>query len=210
MGRDTGPACRQCRREGMKLFLKGNRCHMAKCAIETGRPVPGQHGNRRSRLSDYGVQLREKQRLRRTYGLREGQFRLFFHRAVKRRGVTGEILLQMLEMRLDNLVYRLGFAPSRRAARQAVLHNHIRVDGKKANVPSMLLKAGAKITVVDKPGCRELAKQSLEAIGTRDVPGPSWLAIDGDNFSGEILHVPSREEIAPVVNEQLIVELYSK
>ena len=142
MGRYTGPACRLCRREGMKLFLKGDRCYMAKCPIETGRPAPGMHGQRRSKTSDYGVQLREKQKLRRMYGMQEGQFRLFFERALKSRGVTGEKLLQSLELRLDNVVYRLGFAPSRRAARQFVLHGHVAVNSRKATIPSMILKAG--------------------------------------------------------------------
>ena len=135
MGRYLGPACKLCRREGTKLFLKGQRCGMAKCPIETGRPVPGMHGGRRGRkMSDYGMQLRGKQKLRRQYGLQEGQFRLFFYRAAKQRGITGEILLQMLESRLDNLVYRFGFAPSRRASRQFVLHNHVQVNGQKATV----------------------------------------------------------------------------
>jgi small subunit ribosomal protein S4 len=157
----------------MKLFLKGDRCRMAKCPVETGRPAPGMHGARPSKKStEYGLQLREKQRMRRFYGLQEGQFRLFFQRASLKRGVTGEMLLQMLEMRLDNLVYRLGFAPSRRAARQLVLHGHFRVNGR-----------------------RELSP---------------WLYVDKDALRGEVLKIPSREEIAPFVNEQLIVELYSK
>ncbi len=156
MGRYLGPACKLCRREEMKLFLKGERCYMAKCAVETGRPVPGTHGTRRRRkVSDYGTQLREKQRLRRSYGLQEKQFRLFFKRAARRRGLTGEVLLQMLEMRLDNLAYRLGFAPSRRAAREFVRHNHMVVNGEKANIPSMVLKPGDIIGVRDKPNSRE-------------------------------------------------------
>jgi len=152
MGRYTGPACKQCRREQMKLFLKGERCFMAKCPIETGRPQPGGAGRRRKKTSDYGNQLREKQRLRRMFGLREGQFHNFFERAAKKRGITGETLLQMLELRVDNLVYRLGFAPSRRAARQFVRHGHVRVNGERANIPSMILKPGDSITVKDAKG----------------------------------------------------------
>ncbi len=209
MGRYTGPACKLCRREGQKLFLKGTRCFMAKCPIETGRPAPGMHGMRRSRkMSDYGVQLREKQRLRRQYGMQESQFRLFFDRAARKRGVTGEALLQMLELRLDNLVYRLGLAPSRRAARQFVRHNHVTVNGRKANVPSMVLKPGNVIKVRERQRSKDAATTSLETAQTRERP--SWLAFDEKALTGEILRVPTREEIAPIVNEQLIVELYSK
>lgn len=208
MGRYTGPACRLCRREGMKLFLKGDRCYMAKCPIETGRPAPGMHGARRTKLSDYGVQLREKQRLRRMYGMQEGQFRFFFAKALKARGVTGETLLQRLEMRLDNVVFRLGFAPSRRAARQFALHGHVRVNGNKATIASMELKAGDVITVRDHKASRDYAARFIEAAESRGRV--AWLTLDKEQFRGEILHVPSREEIAPVVNEQLIVELYSK
>lgn len=209
MGRYVGPACRLCRREGMKLFLKGARCYMAKCPMETGRPAPGMHGKRRGKkLSDYGVQLREKQKLRRQYGMQEGQFRLFFERVLRRRGVTGEQLLQMLEARLDNLVFRLGFATSRRAARQLVTHNHVTVNGQKANVPSMILKPGAVIHVRDRDKSRGLISKAVESGAVKMVA--SWLTVDANKFSGELLRIPTREEIAPVVNEQLIVELYSK
>lgn len=208
MGRYTGPACRICRREGMKLFLKGDRCFMAKCPIETGRPAPGMHGQRRTKLSDYGLQLREKQRLRRMYGMQEGQFHLFFTRALRTRGVTGEKLLQLLECRLDNLAYRLGFAPSRRAARQFVRHGHVLVNGKKADIPSMVLKAGDVLQVRDRPKSREYAARHMEVAESRGIP--PWLSLDRAQFRGEILRIPSREEIAPVVREQLIVELYSK
>lgn len=209
MGRYTGPVCKQCRREGMKLFLKGTRCYMAKCPIETGRPAPGVHGQRRGRKpSDYGIQLREKQRLRRQYGLQEGQFRLFFDRAVRGRGVTGETLLQLLESRLDNLVYRFGFASSRRAARQYVTHGHVRVDGRRADVPSMVLKPGSVVEVAQAARSRELAQRGLEMSEGREVP--VWLTVDATKFTGEVVRVPTREEIAPIVNEQLIVELYSK
>ena len=209
MGRYTGPACKRCRREGLRLFLKGTRCYMSKCAVEAGRPAPGMHGQRRSRKpSDYGVQLREKQRLRRQYGLQEAQFRLFFDRVSRQRGVTGELLLQMLESRLDNIVYRLGLAPSRRAARQMVSHNHVLVNGRKANVPSMVLAAGAVITVRNRERSREEARRNLELAQSREVP--SWMTIDASAFSGEYTRIPTRDEIAPIVDEQLIVELYSK
>ena len=209
MGRYTGPACKQCRREGMKLFLKGTRCGMAKCPIETGRPAPGMHGQRRGRkLSDYGIQLREKQRLRRQYGLQEKQFRLTFDRAARQKGVTGERLLQMLETRLDSVVFRLGFAPSRRAARQFVIHGHVEVNGRKASIPSMILGEGAVVRVKDRAKSREPALKSLELVEGREVPG--WLTLDAKNLTGEVVRTPTREEIAPVVNEQLIVELYSK
>jgi len=192
----------------MKLFLKGDRCYMAKCAIEQGRPAPGMHGQRRSKMSDYGTQLREKQKLRRTYGMQETQFRLFFQRALKGRGVTGEKLLQLLEMRLDNLVYRLGFSPSRRAARQFVLHGHILVNGHKASIPSMVLKAGDAIQVKNQEHSRNYTKQYVEIAESRGIA--TWLTLDKNNFEGRVIHVPTREEIAPTVNEQLIVELYSK
>lgn len=207
MGRYTGPACRLCRREGMKLFLKGDRCRMAKCPIDTGRPAPGMHGARPSKKSDYGVQLREKQRLRRFYGLQEGQFKLFFQRALRKRGVTGEMLLQLLEMRLDNLVFRLGFASSRRNARQLVLHSHVKVNGRRADVPSMTLKVGDRIEVKGRKQSQDAVRKVLDA-QSRELS--AWLSLDKDALKGEVLRIPSRDEIAPFVNEQLIVELYSK
>lgn len=209
MGRYIEASCRRCRREGMKLFLKGQRCYMSKCPIDTGRPAPGMHGQRRGRkLSDYGVQLREKQRLRSQFGMQEGQFRLFFRRALKKRGVTGEQLLQTLESRLDNVVYRLGFAPSRRAARQMVIHSHFTVNGKRADRPSLLLKPGAVVAVKDRPRVRQELTRNVEAAETR--PLPIWLARDSKALTGQYVRVPTRDEIAPIVNEQLVVELYSK
>ena len=208
MGRYTGPACKICRRLGMKLFLKGDRCYMAKCPIETGRPAPGQHGARRSKLSDYGTQLREKQRLRKMFGMQESQFRLFFARAQRARGVTGEKLLQSLEFRLDNLVYRLGFAPSRRAARQMVNHGHIAVNGHKTSIASRVLKTGDKVQVRDQEQARAYATKYMENAEARGIV--KWLSLDRATFEGALLHVPTREEIAPEVSEQLIVELYSK
>ena len=210
MGRYLGPACKLCRREGMKLFLKGIRCGMAKCPIERERPVPGMHGQQRGRrkVSDYGVQLREKQRLRRQYGLREGPFRLLFQRAARRRGITGEVLLQLLETRLDSVVFRLGFAPSRASARQFVRHGHILLDGKKASIPSMNLAAGSVVQVCEKPKSRALAEMSLKAAEGRELA--PWLTRDDHKVAGELERVPSRDEIAPIVDEQLVVELYSK
>lgn len=208
MGRYTGPSCRLCRRERMKLFLKGERCAMAKCPIETGRKPPGMHGEKRTKLSDFGRQFREKQRLRRFYGLRDEQFKIYFQKAAKHRGITGETLLQMLEMRLDNLVYRMGFARSRRAARQFVLHWHAQVNGKRANVPSMILKPGDHIEVSSRKESRALAKKSLDSVEGKTIS--PWLLLDRDSFRAEILHLPSRDEIAPLVDEQLVVELCSK
>jgi len=160
------------------------------------------------KLSDYGIQLREKQRLRRQYGLREDQFKLTFKSAARKRGVTGEVLLQLLEMRLDNLVYRMGFASSRAAARQFVTHSHVTVNGRKANVPSMVLEAGDEVCVKDREKGRALAARSLEVAATRETP--AWLAVDEQTFTGKVVRIPTRDEIAPIVNEQLIVELYSK
>jgi small subunit ribosomal protein S4 len=208
MGRYIGPACKRCRRAGMKLFLKGDRCYMAKCPIEQGHSIPGMHGGRRPRLKDYGIQLQEKQRLRNMYGMQEGQFRLFFQRALRARGVTGEILLQALELRLDNIVYRIGLAPSRRAARQFVRHGHIRVNGIKVNIPSYKVKPGDVVQARDVKRSRDYSKAHLDAAESRGWP--SWMNVDKADFKAEITHVPTREEIAPVVNEQLIVELYSK
>ena len=208
MGRYTGPVCKRCRREGMKLFLKGDRCYMAKCAIEQGKPAPGMHGQRRSKMSDYAGQLREKQRLRRMYGMQESQFRRFFERAHRGRGVTGEALLQLLEMRLDNLVYRMGFAPSRQAARQFVRHGHVTLNGRKATIPSTVLKAGDSIKVRAKKSSQEYGTQWAEVMEGREKV--AWIHVDRKSLSGEVTHIPSREEIAPIVNEQLIVELYSK
>lgn len=209
MGRYIGPSCKLCRREGMKLFLKGTRCAMAKCPVETGRPVPGMHGQRRGKkLSDYGIQLREKQRLKRMYGLQEEQFRLTFDRAMRKRGVTGEVLLQLLESRLDNIVYRLGLATSRKGARMFVTHGHVAVNGRKTNIPSMTLHEGDVVTVSAGKKSRESASASRELSAGRETP--DWLSYDEGAFSGTVMRIPTREEIAPIVNEQLIVELYSK
>ncbi len=209
MGRYTGPVCRQCRREGQKLFLKGARCYMQKCPIEQGTGAPGMHvGRRMKKMSEYGSQLRQKQSLRRQYGMGELQFHRFFEEAYRREGVTGENLLQLLEMRLDNIVYRLGLAPSRRAARQFVLHGHILVNGRKAAVPSNVLKVGDVVTVKDAAGSKTFAQNSVEAATGAQLP--VWMSFDKATLRAEILAVPTREQIAPIVDEQAIVELYSR
>ena len=209
MGRYTGPVCRQCRREGQRLFLKGARCHMAKCPIQQGAGAPGMHVARRmKKMSEYGSQLRQKQSLRRQYGMGELQFRRFFHEALRKEGITGEILLQQLEMRLDNIVYRLGFAPSRRAARQFVLHGHIEVNGRKAAVPSMIVNVGDTVAVKDAAKSKDAASRSVEAATGAQLP--VWMQFDKANLKAEVLAVPTREQIAPIVDEQAIVELYSR
>ena len=209
MGRYTGPVCRQCRREGQKLFLKGARCYMAKCPIEQGTPAPGMHVARRAKkMSEYGSQLRQKQALRRQYGMGELQFHRFFEEALRKEGVTGENLLQLLEMRLDNIVYRLGLAPSRRAARQFVLHGHILVNGRKAAVPSYVLSVGDKLNVKDDAKSKDAATRSVEAATGAQLP--VWMAFDRATLAAEVLAVPTREQIAPIVDEQAIVELYSR
>jgi ribosomal protein S4, bacterial/organelle type len=210
MGRYTGPVCRLCRREGQKLNLKGARCSLAKCPLDQGRPAPGMHGARRVRkMSDYGTQLRAKQQLRRQYGLQEGQFRGIFEEALRRRGITGETMLQLLETRLDNVVYRLGFAASRSAARQFVRHNHVTINGKKANIPSMIVKVGDVVQVRGRDKSKALARLSYDGAGAGRYT-PKWLSVNGDELCGEVLSIPTRSEIAPIVNEQLIVELYSR
>jgi small subunit ribosomal protein S4 len=211
MARYTGPVCRLCRREGQKLFLKGKRCSTEKCAIERRNYPPGQHGlarARRRRLSDYAVQLREKQKVRRIYGLHEAQFRNVFKQAAREQGITGDNLIVALETRLDNIVYRLGFAPSRKAARQLVRHRHILVDGRTVDVPSYRVKPGVEISV--KPSSWEMPviKEAVEARGGDGTL--SWLTTDYKRMSGKILERPSRADIPLAVQEQLIVELYSK
>ena len=209
MGRYTGPVCRQCRREGKKLFLKGARCYMAKCPIEQGTPAPGMHVARRAKkMSEYGSQLRQKQSLRRQYGMGELQFRRFFQEALRREGITGEILLQMLEMRLDSVVYRLGLAPSRRAARQFIRHGHILVNDRKASIPSMIGRVGDIVTVKDNAKSKDAANRAAEA--ATGAPLPVWRAFDRATLPAEVLAVPTREQIAPIVDEQAIVELYSR
>ncbi len=209
MARYTGPVCKLCRREGEKLFLKGSRCLSSKCAIERKGYAPGQHGQgRRRRLSDYGTQLREKQKVRRIYGILEEQFRNYFHAADSMAGVTGTNLMQLLESRLDNTVFRLGFASSRAQGRMLVKHNHIRVNGRRVNVPSYQVTPGDIIQVRDKSKKMEAIHESMQKIkGEHPLP---WLELDKANLEGTFLHVPERDEMGLEVNEQLVVEYYSK
>ena len=209
MARYTGAVCRQCRREKLKLFLKGDRCYSDKCAFERRAFPPGQHGQARIRkVSDYAIQLREKQKVRRIYGMMEGQFRGYVEKAERIKGVTGENLLVLLERRLDNAIFRMGVASSRTQARQVVRHNHILVNGKRVNIPSFLVSVNDVITVKEKS--RKVASiiESLEAVVRRGVP--SWIELDKDNFQGTIKSLPGREEITMPIQEHLIVELYSK
>jgi small subunit ribosomal protein S4 len=192
----------------MKLFLKGDRCFKEKCAFERRGYAPGQHGRRRTKVQAYGVQLREKQKVKRMYGVLERQFRNYFASAARKKGITGSNLLQMLECRLDNVVYRLGFAFSRSAARQLVAHGHILVNGKRVDIPSSLVKAGALISLKEESRKNELIKMCLDTAKGRGVPG--WLDLDADRFQGTVRQLPNREDIALPIQEQLIVELYSK
>lgn len=209
MSRYSGPVCRQCRRENTKLFLKGDRCYTDKCAVERRNYAPGQHGQRRSKVSDYGAQLREKQKVKRTYGLQEKQFRLYFEKADRARGVTGENLLVFLERRLDNVVYRLGFAASRAQARTLVRHGHFQVNDHKVNVPSFLVRPDDIVSLREKS--REVAaiNESLDSVMRRGVP--SWMELEREAFKGKMKTLPVRAELTtPEINERLIVELYSK
>ncbi len=209
MARYTGPVCKLCRREGMKLFLKGTKCQTNKCPMETRAYAPGQHGRtRRFKQSEYGMQLREKQKVKRIYGVLERQFRRYFDMASRQKGVTGENLLQILERRLDNVVYRLGFAPSRRAARQLVRHRHFMVNGQIVDIPSYLVKPGDRVQVRPKSRSLEVIHTSMRRVREgRLVP---WLELDKANMVGIFREIPSRADIPINVNEQLIVELYSK
>lgn len=208
VARYTGPLCRICRREGEKLFLKGDRCYTEKCAIDRRKYPPGLHGQGYRKLSDYGIQLREKQKVRKTYGLLEREFRRYFEKAERKKGITGEILLQLLERRLDNVVYRMGFASNRRMARQLVNHGHFLVNGKKVTLPSYEVKSGDIIDV--KKSSRDIPEisDSLSKSVHRGVS--PWIEVDIENMKGKVLYIPSREEIQLPVKEQLIVELYSK
>ena len=208
MARYIGPVCRLCRREGMKLFLKGSKCDTAKCTFEKRSAPPGQHGARRSKLSEYGIQLREKQKLRRMWGMLERQFRNTFESATHKKGVTGDTLLQLLEMRLDNVVYRLGFSTSRFGARQLVLHGHVKVNDHKVDRPSFELSAGDKIAVSDRAKIRELVKRAVEKTESR--PPFPWLSLNREALTAQVVKIPQREEMSVPVNERLIVELYSK
>ena len=209
MARYTDAVCRLCRREGIKLFLKGSKCFSDKCPIEKRNFAPGQHGkDRKAKIVGYGLQLREKQKAKRMYFTQEGQFRNYFEKAFRTKGVTGEILLQQLERRLDNVVYRLGFAMSRRQARQLVRHGHVAVNGRKVNIPSFEVVPGQEVTI--REGSRKLPILEQAKDFTSHQNAPTWLEIDRDNYKGRVLSLPKREEIQLPVNEQLIVELYSK
>ncbi len=209
MARYVGAECRQCRREGMKLFIKGNKCVTDKCAFERRNTPPGQHSDARSKGSDYGKQLREKQKLRRMYGVLERQFRGYYQTASRKSGVTGEILLQLLERRLDNVVYRMGFAVNRLASRQMVAHGHVIVNGRKVDIASFEVKVGDKIEIREKSKGLETIKQAIETVARRGGV-PTWLTVNHEAFSGVFAKVPSKEEMALPIQEQLIVELYSK
>jgi small subunit ribosomal protein S4 len=208
MARYLGSACRLCRREGTKLFLKGDRCFSEKCAIEKRAYPPGMHGQGRTRFSDYGVQLREKQKVKRMYGLLEHQFHSTFSRASRMKGRAGENLLVLLERRLDNVVFRMGFATSRNEARQLVRHGHFLVDGRKAMTPSIQLRAGQVISVREKSRKVERISSALDALEGRALP--QWLEIDKEKFEGTVAQLPAREDITLPIEEQLIVELYSR
>ena len=209
MARYRGPACRLCRREGMKLFLKGTKCFSDKCPIEKRNFAPGQHGkDRKSKIVGYGLQLREKQKTKRIYFAQEGQFRNYFEKAARSKGVTGELLLQQLERRLDNVVYRLGFGMSRRQARQLVRHGHIHVNGHKVDIPSYQVSVGEEIAVRQSSLKLPMLEPAKDFASHQNAP--TWLDIDRDNYKGRVLSLPKREDIHLPVNEQLIVELYSK
>jgi small subunit ribosomal protein S4 len=204
----NGPVCRLCRRDGVKLFLKGERCYTSKCAIERRKYPPGQHGQRQRKLANYGIQLREKQKLKRIYGVLETQFRNYFKEAVRRKGVTGELLLQLLEMRLDNVVFRLGMGLSRRQSRQLVNHAHFLVNGKKVNIPSYQVRPGDVVSVRESSKTAGAITQALGQTGGRRTP--EWLSLDANAMSGTVKIKPPRELIDTQVNEALIVEFYSR
>lgn len=209
MARYTGPVCRLCRREEMKLFLKGDRCYTDKCGYERRQYAPGQHGqSRRRKQSDYGTQLREKQKVKRLYGLAERQFRGYFYKALRLKGSTGENLLVLLERRLDNVVYRLGFACDHAEARQLVRHGHFRINGQKVNIPSYLVRANDVIEVAEKSRKIQRINDSLGSVERRGIP--KWLELDKNAFKGVVKSMPARDDFTQAIREQLIVELYSK
>lgn len=208
MARYTGPSCRLCRRENMELYLKGDRCYTDKCAIKRRNYAPGQHGQGRSKNSAYGIQLREKQKVRRIYGLLEKQFRSYFTEADRIKGVTGENLLSLLERRLDNVVYRLGFGTSRTESRQLIRHGHFTLNGKKVNIPSIQTKVGDVIELHEKSRKITSINDALDAVMRRGIP--QWLELDRDACKGNLKALPAREDITTPIQEQLVVELYSK
>ena len=208
MGRDLGADCRLCRREGEKLFLKGARCYTHKCAIARREYAPGQHGLKKAKLSNFGIQLREKQKVKRIYSVLERQFRNYFLKAASVKGITGHVLLQFLERRLDNVVFSLGFAKSRNDARQVVSHNHVSVNGRRVNIPSYLVKPNDVIVIKTDAKTTNTIKINMEVSKERKVPG--WLQVDASNLTAKVVRLPVREDIGFAVNEQLIVELYSR
>lgn len=208
MARYTDAVCRLCRREGEKLFLKGTKCNTTKCSISKRSYAPGQHGQRRTKLSNYGIQLREKQKVKRMYGVLERQFRKYFHIASKSKGVTGKILLQQLERRLDNVIFRLGLGVSRAQARQVVRHNFIYVNSRRVNIPSYLVDKDDIIEVGKKERLQKKVRENLELSNERSVP--SWLELDSQELKAKVLRLPDKEDIQQPIQEQLIVELYSK
>jgi len=207
MAKYTGPVCKLCRREGQKLFLKGERCYF-KCAYENRDSAPGEHGHIREKQKDYGLRLREKQKIRRIYGVLERQFRRYFHLSERQKGVTGENLLRILESRIDNIVYRSGFATSRNEARQLVLHNHFTINNRKVNIPSYRVKVGDVIQVVEKSRGIDRINNSIKAAQQRVAP--EWLGIDQEEMRISVIALPAKDQIPEVVKEQLVVELYSK
>jgi small subunit ribosomal protein S4 len=208
LARYTGSVCRQCRRENIKLFLKGDRCFSDKCSFDRRGYPPGEHGQKRAKVSDYGTQLREKQKVRRIYGISEKQFRITFKRADRQRGITGTNLLSLLETRLDNTVFRMGFVNSRNQGRHLVRHGHFLVNGKKVDIPSFQVKKGDIIALREKSKKIQAVSDSLDAIVRRGMP--QWIEIDKEKFQGEVVNIPAREDITLPIQEQLIVELYSK
>lgn len=208
MARQTDSVCKLCRRENLKLFLKGDRCMTDKCSFERRSYPPGQHGQRRTKLSDFGLQLREKQKVKRLYGVLESQFRIFFDRANRKKGATGENLLQRLECRLDNVVYRLGFADSRAEGRQLVRHGHFNVNGKKVSIPAFVVKAGSEISVRTKSQQKKPIQRAMQNLQKRELP--EWLELNPAEFKGRVKMLPSRNHITVPIEENLVVELYSK
>lgn len=208
MSRYTGPRCKICRREGTKLFLKGERCFTDRCALDRRNYGPGEHGQRRARISEYRVQLREKQKVRFNYGVSETQFKRYYEIAKRKKGITGENLLLLLERRLDNIVYRMGFASSRPEARQLIGHGHIAVNGRKTDIPSFMVKEGDEIEVREKGKKFEFVKTALENAGQRGIP--EWLEVDEDGMKGKVKTLPERDDLPMEVDETLIVEFYSK
>ena len=208
MARYTGPSCKLCRREGKKLYLKGDRCLTDKCAVSRRATVPGQHGAGRKTVKEYGMQLREKQTARRYYGVQEKQFKKYYEAADKKEGISGENLLSILETRFDNVVYRMGMASSRKEARQLVRHGHFTLNGKKADIPSILVRVGDVIALKEKSRASEKMKGLMEAMA--DVTAPKWLELDKEAVSAKVIAVPARDDIDFEFNEQLIIELYSK